>query len=559
MSGESETFDDFSWIRTGGRSIACSVCNVEDDVETLSSKLRESIRDFEGVKAICENLRKDLAAQMEAHKDLLDRELGRKFELHKLEAIKDKLEKKLANSQATFSALESQLEAAEEEVQGLVDAARERESVLETLHAAEVELSQAASYTQDALLAQRHSAALEVFLCIPIIPDDSVELEASTSTNKAPTISLKGHSTIYGLPFPNNGQVRGIPCEISQSVLSHVAFLCSALCAVYHISCPHPLHVFDHAECAIVEDGSVPGSGPSPGSSSSVSEGGGYVSVQRDGLSDDFRRGGIKKATGKASASEATTSGAKLVRYYYLSPGIKLPAGATSNGVPIGHSVNEQVQQRSSSSEMPSLFTPSTSVSSSFRGSSSTSGCSRRVNSRAPWDLPSTLRNPDVEFTEDGWTRAGGGAGAEAAQVPVRLVENTCSRSTHPLLTPVSTNFPAALALLQEDVLYLVRHILSVCGHTGPCFPREAMLLNLHLAQKVCVKQANEMSRFLSARNLVEDSTAAAAAEARTAVNDIFTYAESSREGFGPCSTSVSRYQMQLQLQHQYILEQLQK
>lgn len=64
MSSTSDDMDDFSWVQPR-RNIACSVCKVADDVETLSSKLCEKIRDYHGVKAICTNLRTELTQHME--------------------------------------------------------------------------------------------------------------------------------------------------------------------------------------------------------------------------------------------------------------------------------------------------------------------------------------------------------------------------------------------------------------------------------------------------------------------------------------------------------------
>lgn len=431
----------------------------------------------------------------------------------------------------------------------LADELRDRERTHATLCAAQEELSQATSFMQEVLLAHRHSAALEVFLCIPIIPDDSMELPTQSSHTKQQSgvpqpparMQLKGLCTIYGLPFPNNSQTKGIPCEIALSVLTYISFLCNALCAVYHISCPHPLHVYAQAECAVVEDSRLRSCDLDPDIDGEEDER--YVSVQHE-HEHEHEYGGA-----------TTPRASRTSRFYYLSPGIRFPVGATVGGVPIGRSVNEHVRQHSSASEMPSLFTPSSKTAKPSSGGTGTGSIDARVNSRAPWELPSVLRDPEVEFTEDGWTRAAGGLDSSA---PVRLVNNPTSRSTHPVLGPVSTDFPMAMLLLQEDVCFVVQHILGLCGYSGPCFSREAMLLNLQLAQKLCVKNASETAKYLSAHNLVEDTGSVEAAAATTAVNDVFTFAETRQQSFGPYSTGVSRYQEQLRMQEQYIRSKLQ-
>lgn len=476
--------------------------------------------------------------------------------------MKEKLEKRLSNSQKTLASLHAQLEKKEVEVEKLMLAVKEQDFTHRMECAAQEKLTQTAAFFQEVLLAHRHEAALEVFLCIPIIPDDSMELATPVSaspngktTRRAtksaePTspmpVQLKGYCTIFDLPFPNSGQVKGIPSEISLSVLTHISFLCNALAAVYNIKCPHPLHVHAHSECAIIEDGAVGNQqlGDVELRAGKREDGdGGYVSVECESEEDVDSRFSSRAGVLPRSA-----------RYYYLSPGIKFPAGASVDGVLIGRSINEHVQQPVVAGEIPSLFTASTKLTvNDRRSSSNSSGRTERVRSRAPWELPSTLRNPEVEFIEDGWTRAGGGAGGGKV-APVLMVESVSSHSSHPCLSPISTDFPAAVALLQADVLFVTQHIQSLCGHDGPCFPREAMLLNLQLAQKLCVRQASESATYLCSHNLVEDPVAAAAKNAQIAVNDIFTFAETNRRNFGgPYSSNISQYQQQLQNQQQYI------
>ena len=55
--------DDFSLILSS--SVPCAVCNALDDVETLSSKLKEKIRDYQHVRSECETLTKKVEQRVQ--------------------------------------------------------------------------------------------------------------------------------------------------------------------------------------------------------------------------------------------------------------------------------------------------------------------------------------------------------------------------------------------------------------------------------------------------------------------------------------------------------------
>lgn len=82
---------------------------------------------------------------------------------------------------------------------------------------------------------------------------------------------------------------------------------------------------------------------------------------------------------------------------------------------------------------------------------------------RAPWLLPSVLRNPDVEIQEEGWHRI-------ADYVGVDAVPAADGSTTHP--------FALAYQWLRDDILAIA---LALDIPAEELWPREAILLNLHL------------------------------------------------------------------------------
>lgn len=61
--------------------------------------------------------------------------------------------------------------------------------------------------------------------------------------------SLRGVSTIGGLPLLNSGSYAGIPVEIQSAALSFAAHLVDTVASILNIVLDHPLRPFETFEC----------------------------------------------------------------------------------------------------------------------------------------------------------------------------------------------------------------------------------------------------------------------------------------------------------------------
>lgn len=198
-------------------------------------------------------------------------------------------------------------------------------------------------------------------------PDDALEKSAP-----AP-MELQGFSTLCGIPFPNNGNIRGVPCEISWTVLTSAVQLVNRLAELFNMSLPYPMYAHQlpwKDACAAATKNSVfDVTVVSNMRNKYITNPYGIVLAAPVILvpNTDFD-------TNASHGSSTNSMNASIMSYQcvYLAPAIR--PSVTSNEI---------------AKDIDSEATKVRPI--------------RPSNYRAPWVLPSILRNPECERLEDGW------------------------------------------------------------------------------------------------------------------------------------------------------------
>ena len=440
-------------------------------------------------------------------------------------------------------------------------------------------------------MAHRFKTAIKLFISCPIIPNqlpaiiplDPLDHPENPSgdpveTPQRPTVrpvELTGYSTICGTPFPNNGSIKGIPCEISLTVFTSAVQLVNRLAELFNIQLPYAMYTHSLPwSCLCGNNNNTNTSTNTSGELQYIQYIQGMYVTNQYGIvlsspviaiphtttnsssnSNNRGRGSSNNDTNTSNTSNSSDAehfqGGRdsnngnnsnimgnmgnimgdmggNASYYYISPAIRMTSSKQTN-----------IDTNTTNSDINN----DTNNANNANNTNNTNNANN-TEYRAPWVLPSILRNPTVEFEEDGWVSTVSDVGVDVGYENMNRQHSNNSNSrngTTPNTSntsntfPINSDFHVAFRHFQLNIIYIIKHlscydndqdngngngnsnsntndakskISGVSNNTNNtnntainnncyCYPTQAFLFNLYLIQKKSIQLAKQYSYAL--------------------------------------------------------------